>query len=166
MVKNAIGEALLQGLGTSQMVTALHPRSNEARERLIDFGGYALELLYSMGFITLADCKSPETPGEDEAMAKIGPLLTADPRVLYLTSLAASVKAVHYFGVESFEVHNFSLAMRAVEACLAALEAIPFLSDEDARIRHLKDVYPEVAPLYDHIFSPEFSAQLVRQMYS
>lgn len=164
-MRNAVGEALLQGLGTSQMVTALHSRNEEVRERYIDFGGYALELLYGMDLITLADCRAPETPGQDEAMARIGHLLADDPRMLYLTPLAASIKAAYYFGVESFEAHSFGLSMRAVEACLAALEAAPFLSDESARIRHLKEVYPEVAPLYDHILSAEFHAQLVRKMH-
>lgn len=165
-MRESVTEFLLQGLELSQELARVNANNSVVRERSLDYGGYVLEILFNMGAITYADLMSSSMPGQEEAMRKIARRVANDPLVGYLLPLAASIKASYYFGVEAFDLNNFRLAAKAADAHLKMLEAIPFLNGEKSRISYLKETFPDVAPLYDEVFSSEFQTRLFKQFGS
>lgn len=164
MMRESVAEFLLQGLGLSQEIAMTYPDNNEVHERALDYGGYVLEILFNMGAITYDGLMSPSTPGQKEAVKKIARSAASNPLVEYLLPLAAAVKASYCFGVEAFDLNNFQLATKAADAHLKVLETIPFLNNENSRIAYMKEAFPDIAPLYDEVFSLDFQTRLLRQL--
>ena len=161
--RSAISTSLLQGFGVSHMVVYLHERNTAIRELILDYDDYVLEVLHSLGVLSLADVQSPETPGLSEAMSKLEPGYGRDPLKLYLLPLSASIQASYYFGTEVVDPHSFYLMVKATEAYQRALEAIPFL-DEKEQIRRLRETYPDAARYHDKVLSNEFQSNMLTRM--